>query len=239
MPDRTTADPVSPLVQRLVAASGIFFAVFFLVTFLSLGDEPPNLQDDPVGDWTGWAKDNDTNLRIAMIAIALATYNFLLFIGYLRSVLGEAERAARGFVRGGYIILAAGTAGMVALGIAIGMVATSAQLTDASPDIIRSVNWMAGGPFIIGGASLGACLVTVGLLNAGLRALPAWLGWVALVDGIFFVLTLGSVLSDPGDDNVFTVFFPLSFLLLLIFSIGASVTFLRAPRPAATPRSAT
>jgi hypothetical protein len=239
VPDRTAADPVSPLVQRLVAASGIFFAVFFVVAFVFMGDEPPNFKDDPVADWTGWAKDSDTNLRITMIAMALATYNFLLFVGYLRSVFGEAERAVRGFVRGGHMILSAGTAGIVSLGIALGVIATSAQLTDAPPEIIRSMNWAAGGPFIIAAGALGACLITVGLLNAGVRALPAWLGWVALADGIFFVLTIGSVLGDPGDDNVFTVFFPLSGLLLLIFSVGASVTFLRAPAAVATPPSAT
>jgi hypothetical protein len=97
--------------------------------------------------------------------------------------------------------------------------------------VLRTVNDIGGGAWLIASAGLGACLVTVGLLNAALRALPAWLGWVALAAGIAFVLQLGVLLSED-QDNLFGIFYPIGFLLLIVFTIGASVTFLRRLRPA-------
>lgn len=226
VPDTRPADPVSPTVQRLVALSGIFFTVLIVLSILFLGDEPPDY-DEPVAKWTAWAKDNDDGLRVFLVVFSLATYNFVLFLGYLRSVMGGAEGAVRGFVRGGYVILAGGAVGIAGIGTGLSLIAASAQLTDSPPDIIRAMNFIGGGPFMIGAGAMGACLVTVGLLNAALRALPAWLGWVALASGVSFVLVIGSVLSDPGDDNVFGIFFPIAFLLLIVFTAGASVNFVR------------
>lgn len=227
-----TADPVSPLVQRLVAASGIIFAVLLILSISMTGEGTPE-NDAPLAEWTEYARDNEDNLRIAALLAGLAAYSFLLFLGYLRSVIGDAERAARGFTRGGYVVLAAGTAGIVGLTVGIGANATATSHPDTPPEVLRAISDIGGGGFLAAAAGFGACLVTVGLLNAGLRALPAWLGWVALAAGISFVLQLG-VLLDEDQDNVFGAFYPIGFLLLVVFCIGASVTFLRerAPEPA-------
>src|SRR5918992_576345 len=85
------ADPVPPTVQRLVASSGIVFAVLLVVAIAITGESVPE-DGDPLTDWTTYARENEDNLRIAALVIGLAAYNFLLFLGYLRSVLGEAER---------------------------------------------------------------------------------------------------------------------------------------------------
>ena len=228
----TRPDPVPSTVQRLVAASGIAFALLFLISFLISGGETPD-DGAPIAEWSEFARDNEDNARIGALVFALATYNFLLFLGYLRAAIGAAERAARGFTRGGYIVLAAGTAGIAGLTIAIALGAIA--ITDpeqTSPEIIRATYDFAGAGFVLASAAFGACFVTVGLINAGVRALPAWLGWVALACGICWVLQLGILLSED-EDNFFWIFYPLSFVLLIVFCVGASLHFLRSQGDAA------
>lgn len=219
-------DPVSPLVQRLVESSGIFFAVLLFVAFL-LGGETPDT-GDPVAEWTEFARDNESNLRISALVFGVAAYNFLLFLGVVRAVLGDAEQAARGFTRGGYIVLAAGTAGIVGMTLAIGISTVGLSDPDTPPEVLRAFEDLAGAAWVLASAGIGAWLVTIGLLNAGLRPLPSWLGYVALAGGICWVLQLGVLLSED-QDNAFGIFYPLGFLLLIVFCIGASVTMLRRP----------
>ena len=225
------ADPVPTLVQRLVAASGITFAVLLIATIIVTGEETPD-DGAALAEWTEFARDNEDGLRIGALIFALATYQFLLFIGYLRSVLGAAEHAVRGFTRGSYMVLAAGTAGIA--GMAMGIFISAAGTDpDYPPEILRALNELGGAGFGLAAGAFGACFVTVGLVNGAVRALPAWLGYVALGCGISFVLQLGILLSED-EDNFFGIFFPIGFLLLVIFCAGASVTFLRGPAPART-----
>ncbi len=230
-PEPTRRDPVSPLVQRLVAASGIAFAILLVISIALAGDETPKDGAD-LAEWTQFARDNEDNLRIAALVFALATYTFLLFLGVLRSAIGEAEVRVRGFARGGYIVLAAGAVGIT--GLALGIFLGAATITDAEtpPEILRATYDLSGAGFALGAAGMGACFVTVGLVNAGVRALPGWLGWVALGCGLAFVLQLGVLLSED-EDNLFGIFFPIAFLLLAVFCVGASVAFLREQRPRA------
>ena len=230
-------DPVAPLVQRLVAASGIIFAVLVIVSILLTGDSTPD-DGAPVAEWTAYARENEDNLRIGALVFGLAAYNFFLFLGYLRDAIGRAEHAARGFTRAGFIVLAAGTAGISGITIAIGMTAAGMSNPDTPPEILRALGDLTGGAWLLASAGLGACLVTVGLVNQATRALPAWLGWVALGAGISFVLQLGVLLSED-EDNFFGMFFPIAFLLFVIFCVGASVTFLRDLGRTATPAAAT
>jgi hypothetical protein len=226
------ADPVSSVVQRLVAASGIAFAILFVIGILVSGDNLPD-DDAAITEWTQYARDDGDNVRIGALIFALAAYNFLLFLGFLRSAIGEAERAVRGFTRGGYIILAAGTAGITGITIAIGLAAAATD-EDTPPEVLKAVIQTSDGAWLMAAAGFGACFVTVGLVNQAVRALPAWLGWVALGTGIAAVLQLG-VLTNDDEDNIFGIFFPISFLLLIIFTTGASIHFLRGlTRPAAT-----
>ncbi len=222
------ADPVTPFVQRLVAASGITFAVLFVITVLLSGDQTPD-DGASLQEWSAFARDNEDNLRIAALVFALATYSFLLFLGVLRSAIGEAEERVRGFQRGAYIVLAAGAVGIAGLALAFLLGAVTMSDSDTPPEILRATYDLSGAGFGLAAAAFGACFVTVGLVNAGVGALPAWLGWVALACGIAYVLQLGILLSKD-EDNLFGIFFPIAFLLQVIFCAGASAFFLRARR---------
>jgi hypothetical protein len=231
------SDPVAPLVQRLVAASGIAFALLLIIA-LALSDAKTPEDDAALSEWTAFARDNEDDRRIGALAFALATYTFLLFLGYLRNAVGNAETAARGFTRAGYIVLSAGTAGISGLAIAVFIGAAVVAEPETPPETIRALFELSSAGLGLAAAGMGACFVTVGLVNAGVRALPPWLGWVALGCGLSFVLQLGVLLSED-EDNLFGIFFPIAFLLLVVFCAGASVTFLkdlnRAAVGASTP----
>ena len=67
--------------------------------------------------------------------------------------------------------------------------------------------------------------LAAGLLVLGGGALPRWLGWIAIADGIFFLLqgfTLGGLIASVGMfiDGV-------GLLLLLVFVLASSITMLR------------
>jgi hypothetical protein len=219
-------DPVPNLVQRLVAASGIAFALLFVVLLILTGESVPE-DDDPLREWTQYARDNEENLRIGLLVFGLAAYNFFLFLGYLRSVMGEAELRLRGFTRAGFIILAAGTAGIIGMGVGIGISAGAIAYPDTTPpEVLRALNDLGGAGWVMASAGFGAMFVTVALVNAAVRALPSWLGWIALVCGLSFVLQLGVLLSED-EDNFFGIFYPIGFLMLLVFCASASVVFLR------------
>ncbi|HEX2085669.1 MAG TPA: hypothetical protein VHF89_08310 [Solirubrobacteraceae bacterium] len=225
-------DPVTPFVQRLVAASGILFSVLLVVALALTVREPP-AGDEPVAEWTQFARDAEDEMRLGALALGLATYVFVLFLGYLRTAIAEAEERARGFSRGASMVLIGGTLGIVGLSLFVYLAALSVQEPETPPETIRALNDLSGAGLGLGAGGFGACLVTVALVNLAVRALPAWLGWVALGAGLAFVLQFGVLLSDDGDESFFGVFFPIAFLLLVVFAAGASLTFLRDQRAGA------
>ena len=88
-------DTLPPSWQRLLALSGVVFAVLFFVGwFASGGDAPDYAAADQ--DWTNWADDNQWKSRIGAFAMLLAGFVFLHFAGTIRSMLGIAETTVRG-----------------------------------------------------------------------------------------------------------------------------------------------
>ena len=76
--------------QRLLALSGVAFAVLFLVGwFASGGDAPDYGASDQA--WTNWADDNQWKSRIGAFAMLLAGFVFLHFAATIRTALGDAE----------------------------------------------------------------------------------------------------------------------------------------------------
>jgi hypothetical protein len=81
--------------QRLLALSGVAFAVLFLIGwFASGGDAPDYGASDQA--WTDWADDNQWKSRIGAFAMLLAGFVFLHFAGMIRSVLARAESPVGG-----------------------------------------------------------------------------------------------------------------------------------------------
>jgi hypothetical protein len=84
--------------QRLLALSGVVFAVLMVVAwFISGGNAPDYGAADQ--DWTTWADDNQWKSRIGGFLILLAGFVFLHFAATIRSMLGSAEATLRGSVQ--------------------------------------------------------------------------------------------------------------------------------------------
>jgi hypothetical protein len=216
--------------QRLVAASGIVFAVLMVISLGLFGGDTPSF-NDPLKDWTNWANDNDVNNRIAAMILLFAAFEFIWFAGYMHSVLGAAERAVRGFTRGANVVLGGAIAGIVGIVMGVTITAIASQHTDADPQVIRSVADAGGAGFVLATAGFAAMLLAAGALTLRTGAFPRWTGIVALVGGVLLVLTFLSLLDKEGD-NVFGIGYPLGFLALVIWSIATSISNIRRLREA-------
>ena len=216
------ADPFSPGLQRLAALSGLAFAILLIATITLSSAESPDF-DSPLREWTEYAEDNGDKFRVAAVLMGLAAFEFLWFLGLVRSALGEAETRARGFTRLAFIVLAGGIVGIAGLTLAV--VSIAAALThggETAPEILRSTNMLAAAPFGLASVGFATMLYTASFVIMRAGGLPRWLGWVALMGGLFFLLQLGTWLSEDGD-NAFGVFYPLGFLTLIVFSVAASL----------------
>ena len=76
--------------QRLLALSGVVFAVLFLIGWFASGGDAPDY-GAPDQDWTSWADDNQWKSRVGAFAMLLAGFVFLHFAATIRTVLGRAE----------------------------------------------------------------------------------------------------------------------------------------------------
>jgi hypothetical protein len=215
-------DPVPMGWQRAAALSGLAFGILFVVGFLMLaGDTPDYTAADQ--EWIDWADDNESGNRIAVLLILLAGAEFLWYSGVLRSALGEAEIAARGFTRIAYVAFAGAIVGIAGIVMACVMVAAaSLQGADVSPDAARAITDAAAGPFLLASVGFAVFLAASGVLVRRMGPYAGWTGIVALVGSVAFLLTLLTVLGD-SDDSVFGVGFPIGFLALVIFAIATSI----------------
>jgi hypothetical protein len=75
--------------QRLVALSGIAFAVFLILAWFTNGAETPHY-NAPDHDWTTWASNTEMKGRFAAFFALLAGLVFLPFAATIRDVLGKA-----------------------------------------------------------------------------------------------------------------------------------------------------
>ena len=117
------------------------------------------------------------------------------------------------------------------------MTAAALSYEESSPELIRGLAMLSSGPFVLAVTGLGTMLYTTFFLVQRTRVLPSWLGWIALVAGVAFLLTLLLAVSEDYD-SAFGIGYPIGFLLLIIFSVGASVVMIRrvdSPGPAASP----
>lgn len=234
--DPVPGDPYSPAMQRLAAASGLGFVLFILLAIAFQGGSAPDY-DAPVAEFTTYARDNQDEIQLSSVLIGLASFQLLWFAGYLRGQLGRGEEAARGFTRLSHIVFAGGIVGATGLVLSASVTAASVSLPDdTSADIVRALYQLSLWPFAVASVGLAAMLYTAAFLILRLGMLPRWLGVVAIVGGLAYLLTLFSHLEPEDGGGAFGVFYPLGFVALLIFVIGSSAAFVRDLRT--TPSAA-
>lgn len=214
--------------QRLLALSGVAFAVLFLVGwFASGGDAPDYGASDQ--DWTSWASDNQWKSRIGAFAMLLAGFVFLHFAATIRTALGDAEARPGGSVQLARVAFAGAITGIAGMVMAIVIISSATtEGADANPVVTRAIASSSAGPFLLSAMGFGALLLTAGLLTLRSGVFARWTGVVALIGAVGFLVAFAAVLPGLGEDSLFGFgFFP-GVLALVVWSIATSVARYRA-----------
>ena len=218
--------------QRLLALSGVAFAVLFLIGwFASGGDAPDYGAADQA--WTSWADDNQWKSRIGAFAMLLAGFVFLHFAGTIRTALGSAE-TVRGSVELARVAFAGAITGMVGMTMAIVIISSATtEGADVNPVVTRAIASASAGPFLLSAMGFAAFLLPAGLVTLRSGVFARWTAVVALIGAVSFLVTFAAVLSGLGEDSLFGFgFFP-GVLALVIWSIATSIAANRAVATAA------
>jgi succinate dehydrogenase/fumarate reductase cytochrome b subunit len=213
--------------QRLLALSGVAFAVLFLVGwFASGGDAPDYGASDQ--DWTNWADDNQWKSRIGAFAMLLAGFVFLHFAATIRTALGDAE-ARGGSVQLARVALAGAITGIAGMVMAIVIISSATtEGAGADPVVTRAIASSSAGPFLLSAMGFAALLLAAGLLTLRSGVFARWTGVVALIGAAGFLVAFAAVLSGLGEDSLFGFgFFP-GVLALVVWSVATSVARYRA-----------
>jgi hypothetical protein len=228
MPVDRSTDRLPPSWQRLLALSGVAFAVLFVVGwFASGGDAPDYAAADQ--QWTEWADDNQWRSRIGAFAMLLAGFVFLHFAGTIRSVLGSAETTGRGSAQLARTAFAGAISGIAGMTMAIVIIASAtSEGADADPVVTRAVATASAGPFLVSAMGFAALLMAAGLLTLHTGVFARWTGFVALIGALSFLIAFLTLIAGLGEDSVFGFgFFP-GVLAVAIWSIATSIARYRA-----------
>jgi hypothetical protein len=181
--------------EWLGAATGIGFFVVLIISFIVAGDEPPDAKDGAQKVFDFYA-DNKSSVEAGAGIGAIAAVLLVFFSAYLRKVLQAAEGP------GGWLSLVAFGGGLTiaisgAIDSTVSLAAAETADDNLNPQVVQTLQGLFENdfiPFVVG--------VLVLEFGAGLsiilhRALPVWLGWVAIVLGVVGVVGLVT-LSDVG-----------------------------------------
>ena len=160
----------------------------------------------------------------------LAGFVFLPFAGTIRSVLGRAEGIASGSVELARIAFAGAIVGITGITTAIVMIAaTATEGADADPVVSRAVaSAAAAGPYFVAAMGFAVMLAAAGLLTLRSGVFARWIGIVALIGAIAFVITFLALIQGTSEDSVFGYGFLPGILALTIWSIATSIASYRA-----------
>lgn len=223
----TTRDPFSTGIQRLLASSGLGFVLFIILSIVFQGGEAPDY-DAAATEYVQYAEDNQDDIQLSSVFMCFACFQFLLWAGCLRSAFGRAEEAARGFTRLAHIVFAGAI--LAPVGFVLSSVLTVAAVSQpegTSPDIVRSLYQLSILPFAVAAVGLATMLYTSAFLILRLGNVPKWLGVVAMIGGLAFLVTFFAHLKPEDEGGAFGIFYPIGFLTLLIFVITTSIVMMR------------
>ncbi len=217
-------------------AAGVALAVEFGLFMLS-GFTPQTFADPESA--IGFLRERGGYLRAAVLVGAAGAALTTVFVVGLAARLRDAAptRAATSLYLG---VVGGGGHGLVALTFWIGiptLVSLSANDPQAAAAVVSSLTLLTGGAEAFGNLFLALSMASAGSAILSSRALPAWIGWVALAAAAF-TLTRIVATDTPLAALAFVAFFP-SLILAVVFRIGAGIAlqgsqpdeFSRPPEP--------
>lgn len=173
---------------RWLPLTGIVFVVMVIVGFI-VGGEPPDAAGNSAEEIAQFYTDNRGRLMAGILILFVATVLFVFFASYLRSVLdrgaGEDGMFSRiAFV--GAVVFAVGGAIDGAL-----LFAMNEAAGEIEPAQLETLQAFWDNDFLP--LALGVVLFALG---SGIsivlhKALPVWLGWIAIVIGVIGMTPIG------------------------------------------------
>lgn len=224
--------PMMPesLWDRLGAASGILFALLTIASIFT-APQPPKAGDEIEVILPYYAHHRSGVLTSAYL-IGLALIFFLIFLASLYTLLRNAEGGT------GRLSLATAFGGLVFVGGVIGGTAfqtalafrTERGMSDAA--VVQSLFDMQNILFAITGFPGAVLFVAASLVILFTRILPVWLGWAGIVVAVVELLTTGGMLARVGPLASGNIIGLLSFALLILWILAASIIMLARSRTA-------
>lgn len=180
--------------EWLVPLCGVAFVVLAVIGF-AVGGEPPS-SDDPAQEIVAHYADNSDSIVVGAALVGLGAVFLVFFGGYLRKVLAEAEGP-------GGILSAVSLAGaaLLAMGAAIDStisIALAESAEDIEPAAVQALQALWDNDWIPVALGIEVFLLATGLSIVRHRALPAWLGWVAIVLVVLGATPLGFIAFLAG-----------------------------------------
>jgi len=171
----------------LAPLTGILAAALFVAGILLSGNTPDS--DASGAKVVAYYLTHKSDQTTSAFLFMYGSLFLILFAAALRSGLRGTDRAADGpatLAFGGALVMATGI--MLLSGVTYALAAKPGALAPAAAQAVNVLNNGVWFPFIVGQAAL--------LLGAGAailrgRALPSWLGWVAIVLGVVSATPVG------------------------------------------------
>lgn len=172
------------------ALTGLAFVVLAIIAF-AISGEPPDPTDDSVEEIVEFYVDNEGSQFAGAAIAAIAGTLFVFFGGYLRGVLRAQEGP-------GGLLSAIAFAGVIifVLGVAIdGSITFALAMTaeDIEPGAVQALSALYTNDFVPFAVGIQVFMLAAGLSIVWHRALPVWLGWVAIVIAVIAVSPIGFV----------------------------------------------
>lgn len=165
--------------------TGLLFVVVVIVSF-ALGGEPPDA-DDGAAEIVDWYVDNKDSVIASAIVGTLAALLLVFFANHLRRFFAEAGAttvSATVLVGGAIVAVAAALDSTIMLAIA-----ESAE--DIDPTAVQGLQALWDNDFLPFTLGIVTFLISSGIAVLETRALPVWLGWVAIALAVIGFTPIG------------------------------------------------
>jgi hypothetical protein len=225
--------------EQFSAASGLVF-VGLMLAAAAVGFWFPGWSaefDGSAQEWATFYADERTSILVSVLLVTLALIFLTWFIGSVHAVLRVAEGGSQRLSSIGF---GAGIFGVGAIHVAMICFTVAAFRADhssadvMSPDMIMQMNDMAficGVPAAAAGSTFFAAL---GLATLRTRALPASLGWLALLTAVLQLGPLGGLFTKTGPFNLQDGLFGIM-LVFITLGLWVGLTSIVLIRRARTP----
>jgi hypothetical protein len=202
--------------ERFAPLTGVLFLVLVIVAVIVGGESPA--ADDSVEKVLDYFKGDRDSAIAASIILGSATVPFLWFAGVLRAVLAAAEgppaRLANTALAGA-VLTAAGINMLAGFNFS-----AADSVNDVSPEVTQTLSVLQSDFFLPVLFGVAVFMLASGLAIVRFGALPAWVGWVALVLGV------AALTFSPAS------FFATILMIIWIAAVGVML-FMRGRTPAA------